>query len=189
MIGTVAVLDANVLYPARLRNLLLRLADADLFSPRWSAMIHTEWMRAHLRTSLTLTPPDLGGLRDLMDAAFPQATVEGFEPLIDKLMLRDLDDRHVLAAAIRGQAGVIVTRNLKDFPARRLARHGVIPIGPDAFIASIFAEAPVEAAAAARAHRLSLSLRPKDTHAYLTGLRRENLPRTVKALRDLLPEI
>ena len=51
-----------------------------------------------------------------MDRHFPDALVVGFEPLIDGLTLPDADDRHVLAAAIRGQADVIITQNLKDFP-------------------------------------------------------------------------
>lgn len=104
--------------PAPLRNLLLRLALADLFRVRWTDRIHEEWIRSVLAQRPDLLPEQLGRTRDLMDRAVPDCLVTGYEGLIDTLDLPDLDDRHVLAAAIRSQASVIVTYNLRDFPVR-----------------------------------------------------------------------
>jgi len=121
----IAVYDACVLYPAPLRDLLLRLALADLFRVRWTDRIHEEWIRSVLAQRPDLLPEQLGRTRDLMDRAVPDCLVTGYEGLIDTLDLPDLDDRHVLAAAIRSQAGVIVTYNLRDFPSAVLMPHGV----------------------------------------------------------------
>lgn len=129
-----AVYDACVLYPAPLRDLLMRLALTDLFRARWTATIHDEWTRNLLRTRPDLTPEQVRRTRDLMDAHVPDALVIGYEPLIDTLALPDPDDRHVLAAAIRAEAGVIVTFNLSDFPPAALAPFGVAAQHPDAFV-------------------------------------------------------
>ena len=121
MASFVAVFDACVLYPAPLRDLLLRLALTDLFRARWSAEIHDEWVRAVLARRPDLSPAILDRTRALMDGAVPDAVVTGHEGLIPTLTLPDPDDRHVLAAAIRCQAGVIVTFNLRT-SRRRLSR-------------------------------------------------------------------
>ena len=122
-----ALLDANVLYPAGLRDFLLRLADRYLYTPLWSADIHAEWMR-----NLLVDRPDLSGdmlerTRAVMDGHFPEAVVTGYEAVAAGLDLPDAGDRHVLAAAIHGRADVIVTRNLRHFPADRRAGPDCIP--------------------------------------------------------------
>ena len=112
----VAVLDACVLYPAPLRDLLLRLALTDLFRARWTDRIHEEWIQSLLSKRPDLSRERLQRTRGLMDRTVPDCLVTGFEELIETLVLPDPDDRHVLAAAIRSQAGVIVTYNIRDFP-------------------------------------------------------------------------
>ena len=112
----VVVYDACVLYPATLRDLLIRLAQTGLVRARWSELILDE-----VFTNLTANRPDLdperlARTRHLMDAAIPDVTVTGHEYLIDQLTLPDPDDRHVLAAAIHAGADLIVTANLTDFP-------------------------------------------------------------------------
>lgn len=117
-----AVLDACVLYPAPIRDLLLHLANAELYTPKWTDRIHDEWLR-----NLILNRPDLEAtklertIREMKNA-FPDSGVENYESLILSLQLPDEDDRHVLAAAIRCKADVIVTFNVKDFPAKDLAQ-------------------------------------------------------------------
>jgi hypothetical protein len=69
-----------------------------------------------------------------MNVAIPDAIVTGYEPQVDRLDLPDLDDRHVLAAAIRSGATSIVTANLADFPRDVLARYGIEPLAPDEFV-------------------------------------------------------
>lgn len=106
--------DANVLYPAELRNILMHLALAGLFRAKWSAAVHEEWMSSLLEKRPDLDRAKLERTRALMDKHAEDALVTGYEDLIPGLQLPDADDRHVLAAAIRGRADVIVTMNLRD---------------------------------------------------------------------------
>src|SRR5713101_6221354 len=129
------VLDACVLYPAPLRDLLLWLAVAGLYRPRWTEAIHEEWMENLLRERPDLARDRLERTRDLMNQAVADCLVSGYESLIASLSLPDPDDRHVLAAAIQAGAESIVTYNLGDFPAAALATHGVQAQHPDEFIA------------------------------------------------------
>lgn len=125
MVGLTALLDANVLYAAGLRDFLLRLADRYLYAPLWSADIHAEWMRSLLADRPDLSADVLERTRAVMDRHFPEAVVTGYRALTVRLDLPEAGDRHVVAAAIRGQADVIVTRNLRNFPADRLASHAL----------------------------------------------------------------
>ncbi len=134
-----AVLDACVLYPARLRDLLLSLAAADLFRPIWSDTIHEEWMANVLTNRPDLTRGQLERTRNLMNRAFPSASVQGFEPIIAKLTLPDPDDRHVLATAMYARAHLIITINLNDFPPAALRAYGIAPAHPDQFVNYLFA--------------------------------------------------
>ena len=170
-----ALLDANVLYPAGLRDVLLRLADRGLYRPLWSARIHEEWTRGVLRDRLDLTPERLARTRELMDRHFPEAVVTGFEALEGELVLPDPDDRHVLAAAIRGGASLIVTANLADFPAAALAPHGIAALGPDAFALTLLERDPEAVLAAARDHRAALVRAPRSAEEHLAAYRRMGL--------------
>lgn len=115
MARLVAVLDANVLHPARPRDLLLRLAIAGTFQPRWTATILAECVGSIAADRPDLTAEQLDRTRHLMGVAVPDALVEGYEDLIDQLELPDPDDRHVLAAAMAAGADLLVTWNLADF--------------------------------------------------------------------------
>jgi predicted nucleic acid-binding protein len=116
MTNFTALYDSCVLYPAPLRDLLMWLALSDLFRARWSNDIHEEWIRNLLEDRPDLTRERLERTRDKMNSNIRDCLVTGYEPLIDGLTLPDPNDRHVLAAAIRASADVIVTFNLKDFP-------------------------------------------------------------------------
>lgn len=142
MASFVAVYDACVLYPAPLRDLLLRLALTDLFRARWTERIHEEWMRSVLKDRSDLSAQQIQRTRELMDLSVPDCLVTGYEGLIENLDLPDPNDRHVLAAAIRCQAGVIVTYNLKDFPQAALAGHGMEAQHPDDFVSHLHDLAP-----------------------------------------------
>jgi len=114
-----AVYDANILYPAPLRDLFTRLAQAGLVRARWTETIHDEWTRNVLEDKPRTSAERIARTRTLMNDAVPDGIVSGYEDLIDSLTLPDPDDRHVLAAAIRGGAEVIVTFNLEDFSRGR----------------------------------------------------------------------
>lgn len=184
-----AFLDANVLYPPTQRSVLLELAHADLYAARWSEDVHREWMRSLASNRPTLPNAVIVRMRALMEAHIGDVSVRGYEPLIPTLSLPDPDDRHVLAAAIHGKAGVIVTSNLKDFPAIALAPYQITAQHPDAFVLSLL-NADAEGVAAALADdRADLVNPPLSVDEYLAVLERGGFPETVAALRlmkDLL---
>lgn len=132
-----AILDANVLYPAPLRDFLLTLADVNLYRPKWSQTIQGEWVRNLLLKRPDLNHKSLQRTCDAMNAAFPDATVTNYSEIMSGLILPDFDDRHVLAAAIKCNADVIVTFNLKDFPVNYLKAYDIEPQHPDDFIMNI----------------------------------------------------
>jgi predicted nucleic acid-binding protein len=119
------VYDACVLYPAPLRELLMRLALTDLYRARWSDQIHEEWITAVLRNRPDLSRAQLERTRSLMNAYVRDALVDGYQSLVPALELPDPNDRHVLAAAIQCGADLILTFNLDDFPEQALTIHGL----------------------------------------------------------------
>lgn len=72
--------------------------------------------------------------RLMMERAFPEALVTDHQALIASFELPDPDVRHVLAAALQTKAAVIVTENLRDFPATVLSRYDIEAVGLDDFI-------------------------------------------------------
>ncbi len=126
--------DACVLYPAPLRDLLMHVAMTDLYRAKWTDAIHDEWTRNVLKDRPDLTPEQLQRTRDLMNAHVRDCLVTGYETLIDAITLPDPKDRHVLAAAIRAGADVIVTFNLKDFPENDLKPYGIEAQHPNDFL-------------------------------------------------------
>jgi predicted nucleic acid-binding protein len=132
-----AFFDANVLYPSGLRNFLMHLALTGIFRAHWSAEVHDEWIRNLLKNRPDLSRDKLERTRQLVDMAIPDALVTGYEHLIDSIELPDRDDRHVVAAAIRGGASVIVTRNLADFPTHALRNFRIEAQHPDDFVLAL----------------------------------------------------
>ncbi|HKF46870.1 MAG TPA: PIN domain-containing protein [Terracidiphilus sp.] len=180
MASLIVFYDANVLYPAELRNFLMHLALMGIFGARWSAKVHE---------SLLANRPDLSRkklerTRELMDKAAPDALVVGYEHLIPQLELPDPNDRHVLAAAIHCGAGIIVTRNLADFPPDRLADFGIEAQHPDEFILHLFELAPGLVIEAAENHRGSLKNPPRTAEEYIVILESQGLTQTALILRE-----
>jgi predicted nucleic acid-binding protein len=138
--SVVALYDANVLYPSTLRDVLIRVGIAQLVRPRWSDQILDETFQNLQANRPDLHAEQLRRTRDLMNRALRDVLVTGHLDLIDTLDLPDRDDRHVLAAAIAGGAQVIVTKNLRDFPAWALAPHGLIAEHPDDFLVNLVQE-------------------------------------------------
>lgn len=161
------VIDTNILFPPILRGLVLDMADKGLFTPLWSARTLGEWRRLVARRGESVE-----SVIAAMQARWPAATIEGDESLLD---LPDPADRHVLAAAIAGGAGIILTENLRDFPRRALGT--IRAIGPDDFVMDLWLarRSPVEKVVAAR----FAGLEGRDLRA---ALRRAGLPRLGKAL-------
>ncbi|HRD82838.1 MAG: PIN domain-containing protein [Saprospiraceae bacterium] len=133
----VAILDANVLYPAPLRDFLLSLAFRGVFAPKWSSDIQEEWTRNLLKNRPDLTQEQLNYTVKLMNTAFPDASVTDFHSSTNSFVLPDEGDRHVLATAVHTKANFIVTFNLKDFPEQPLETLFIKAIHPDDFIHNI----------------------------------------------------
>jgi len=179
-----ALYDACVLYPAPLRDLLMRLALTDLFRARWTDRIHDEWIEALLKQRSDLKRKQLERTKQMMNTHVRDCLVTGYEPLIDGLDLPDADDHHVLAAAIRTRAHVIVTFNLDDFPNDYLARFGIEAQHPDEFVTHLLDLAPGAVCAAVKRQREALQNPSKSVEEMLDALSRQNLPETVMRLDE-----
>lgn len=176
-----AVLDACVLYPTVLREILLGIAQAGLYTPLWSDRILEEWARATRKLgpqAEEIARAEVAAAR----RAFPNATVPPHQGLEARLHLPDEDDIHVLATAIAGGADAIITLNRADFPQGILAGEGLTRRDPDGLLWQLWSENPDAVARVvervrAEAERLSgvpQPLRPL--------LKRARLPRLGKAL-------
>jgi hypothetical protein len=179
-----AIYDACVLYPAPLRSFLMYLAVTDLYRARWTNDIHEEWMRNVLRDHPDITRAQVERIRDLMNAHVRDCLVTGYESLIPSLTLPDPADVHVLAAAIRCGADVIVTANLRHFPAGALEPYGIEAQHPDQFLTHQLDLAANIVCAAAKTHRASLKQPPMTVEEYLAALVRQGLAQTASVLRQ-----
>ncbi len=128
------LLDSCVLYPAPLRDLLLQLASKGLFRGRWTKQIQDEWIRSLLKNRPDLKEDQLKRTCDLMNISVLDCMIQGYEDLMPGISLPDPDDVHVLAAAVKAQAQIIVTTNIKDFPIETLQKFDIEAQHPDTFL-------------------------------------------------------
>lgn len=180
-----AILDANVLYPFLLRDLLLSLAQQYLYVPKWSDDIEREWS-SHLKQDRPDIEPDkITHIIREMNRSFKNAKVTGYDKLISDLQLPDPDDRHVLAAAIVSQAKVIVTFNLKDFDTKELLKHDIDAVHPDNFVISLIDQGEEQAKSALR-NMVNRRIKPPTTENELIGrLNKSGLPEASERFYDL----
>jgi predicted nucleic acid-binding protein len=180
-----ALLDACVLYPAPVADLLISLHVAGLFAARWTNAIDDEWMRNVIEAR-----PDLAGKlerrRDAMRSAVSDWEVEeaAWNQVAAGLKLPDPNDVHVLAAAVAGHADCIVTANLKDFPAEVLAPLGLEAIHPDDFVLYQIDLEPYRAVAAVKGMRARLRKPAMGVEEFLSTLERNQLVATASRLRE-----
>jgi hypothetical protein len=178
-----ALLDANVLYPAPLRDVLMQLAVTDIFRAKWTEYIHQEWIDALMRREPDRDRAQLERTRELMNRSTRDCLVTGYEPLIATLELPDPDDRHVLAAAIVGRCDAIVTKNLKDFPDDVLKQYGIEKQHPDEFLSNHLNLAPGTFCDAIKKVRSRLKNPAYDVNEYLENLTRQDLVVTAAELK------
>ncbi len=176
------VYDACVLYPAPLRDLLMRLALTDLYRAKWTDRIHDEWTSNLLAKRKDLTEQRLARTRALMNQNVRESLVAGYEHLIASVVLPDPDDRHVVAAAIHSGAEAIITFNMKDFPKAALDKFNIEAIHPDDFIVDLLDLNAGKVLAAVAEHRASLKNPPKSVPEYLSTLTAQGLMQTVSIL-------
>ena len=127
------LLDACVLYPTVMREMLIGAAGQGLFTPLWSARILEEWARAAAKHGVGQEAYARGEI-SLLQSAWPKASITAPDGLASRLWLPDPNDIHVLAAAISGSADMIITLNRKDFPKNILAEEGLDRLDPDALL-------------------------------------------------------
>lgn len=180
-----AVLDANALYPALLRDLLLSLAHADLYSANWSAHIRDEWTRSLLRDRPAMRT-QIAAAAQAMEDVIADGLVVGYEHLIEGLTLPDPDDRHVLAAAIVGHADAIVTFNQKDFPEEILGPLGIETQTPDEFVLNQLLLDKATTLSAIKRMRERWNRPQYDAAALIALLEQRGLPQTAAHLLDAL---
>jgi predicted nucleic acid-binding protein len=180
-----ALLDANVLYPAPVRDLLLHLADTGLYCPKWTDKIHDEWMQNLLLNRRDLKLSSLKAAKKAMNLAFPDADTKGFLHQIEKLQLPDNDDRHVLAAAIHAKADLIITFNVKDFPEKYLASFTIKSIHPDDFIVKLIHQDKEAAWKAFNNQVANLKHPPMTKEEVLNSLKKCGLRESVNLLLTL----
>ncbi|GAA6149057.1 PIN domain-containing protein [Pseudooceanicola nitratireducens] len=176
------VLDACVLYPTVMREVLLAAARAGLYQPLWSERITEEWARAAARIEPGQEAQARGEIA-MLGAQFPRARIAAaHEGLTNRLWLPDPADIHVLATAIAGHADGIVTMNAKDFPRNILAEEGLIRADPDTLLLGFFEAQPevmsrVAGDVLATARRLS-----SDDWTLRSLMKKARLPRFGKAV-------
>lgn len=137
------VLDACVLANARVCDLYLRLAEGPrLYLPRWSSEILDEVRRTQTTKLKKPYSAELADYwREEVIGTFPEALIEGYEHLVP-LMANHAKDRHVLAAAVREQASLIVTFNLKDFPPEACEPWKVCVEHPEEYLLTLYSLSP-----------------------------------------------
>ncbi|MEQ1695235.1 MAG: PIN domain-containing protein [Hyphomicrobiaceae bacterium] len=164
-------LDANVLFSAAVRDLVVQLGVDGLLDLRWSDAVQDEWTYALALTRPDLSPERLARTRLRLEAALPVARVANYEHLISTLVLPDPNDRHVLAAAMTAEASMILTFNLADFP-----RTSIPPVHPDQLLTTLAKATPVALCATIKTVRTRLANPPTSPTGYLDILRRNQLP-------------
>lgn len=175
------LLDACVIYPTVMREMLLGVARTGAYTPLWSPRILEEWARAARKLGPQGETIARGEIA-MLEAAFPKASVAPHAGLEARLWLPDPNDIHVLAAAVHGNADGIITMNAKDFPRNILAEEGLSRNDPDAFLLGHFHAAPhavsaVGEAVLGEARRLS-----GEDWTLRALMKKARLPRLGKAL-------
>lgn len=175
----IALLDANVIWSAAVRDTLLLAAEQDLFRPVWSRQILGEMARGLKARRPDLDPARIDRTVDRMLEHFPEALVDGYQDLIPA-MRNHQGDRHVLAAAVGAGAGVIVTWNLGHFSGEACATYGIHVQSPDDFLCDLWELQPDEMVLVLTQQAGHLLNPPTTTRQVLTTLGR-SLPRFADA--------
>ena len=169
--------DACVLYPTVLREILMGCAARGLYRPVWSARILEEWARATVKlgpVAEDVARSEIAGLR----ATWPAAEVVPRAGDLARLWLPDLNDVHVLAAAVVAGADRLVTFNARDFPRHLLAAEGVERVDPDQLLTNLWAE-----------HEVAILDGVAEVHGTAERLSGETLPLRTLLKRARLPRL
>jgi predicted nucleic acid-binding protein len=181
-----AVLDACVLFPTVLREILLGVAGKGLYEPLWSDRILREWVLATAKLG-PLAQVQAEGDATLLRAAFPRACLRDRPEIEARLLLPDPNDLHVLAVAIAGHADAIITFNAADFPRHILAEEGIDRRDPDGFLWQLWSFHPAEVSQVVAAVHATAERMAGTQLSAKSLLKRAKLPRLAKALYPAAP--
>ena len=175
------VLDACVLYPTVMREMLLGAARAGMYQPLWSDRLLEEWARAAARHD-PMQEVQARGEIAMLGAQWPKARVTAPEGLLNRLWLPDPADIHVLATAVAGSADGIVTMNAKDFPRHILAEEGLTRADPDTLLLGFYEAQPDKMRDAAEAVLTEARRLSDDSWTMRSLMKKARLPRLGKVL-------
>ena len=178
-------LDACALVPIVLADTLLRVAERGLYRPLWSERILAEAQGAILGIHPDIDAATVARRFNDMEVAFDDAMVMGWEDLEETISLPDPDDRHVVAAAIRGGAQAIVTSNLADFPSDALAAFDLEAVHPDDFLLDQLDLSPVVVQDVAREQAAHSNAPPLTVQDLILRLDRAGVPKFADELGRL----
>lgn len=164
----------------------MTLAAEAVYRARWTAEIQEEWIRNLIEKRPDLNKEKLLHTASLMNAAVEDAIVRDYEYLIPTLELPDIDDRHVLAAAIVGHADAIVTFNLKDFPETMVSQHAIEILHPDDFLVAQYDLDKIAILSILKECRMKLRKPPKSAEDDIATLEQQGLPQTCQILRNAI---
>lgn len=167
----------------------MRLALTDIYQAKWTEEIHREWIYNLLKNRPDLTENQLLKIKEKMNMHVRDSLVEGYEKLINKLILPDPNDRHVLAAAIHAKAQLIITFNLRDFPAKTIAQYNLQAQNPDDFLVYLLGLDAEKVISTVRETRQSLKNPPKNPQEYLDTLKLQSLPKITNYLHKYIHNI
>lgn len=183
--GFVALYDTSVLFPAPVCDLLIRIGQAGLVEAKWSEAILAELVDV-LQKNADMPIERAERRCALMRESIRDVNVVGWEHLVNDLNLPDPEDNHVLAAAIRGHAQVIVTANLKHFPQLILKEFDIQAIHPDEFVVSLMDLHEGRIVGIVHLQAAALKNPPMSVPDVVDALARSGLPRTAARLRIAL---
>ena len=185
MISTsTAVIDANVFFGARLTSLVLFLAQTKVFRARWTEKINDEWVRSvHEKQKIPLEKLEMR--RSYINQSVLDCLVLDYETLEGSFNLPDSEDEHVLAAAVRTRADVIVTLNLGDFPSAIMSPLGIEAKHPDDFLLNLFGVSPEVFIEAVKQDFEHYKAPPLTFEQYVEDLRKAGVPGTAQKIEEL----
>lgn len=178
------IIDTNVIYPIEIRDVIFWFAHYNMFTMKWSKLIFNEWEEVMRRKNIDEI--EIVKRINRASQAFPDALVENYQILIHSLELKDIKDKHVLAAAIKANANIIVTNNLKDFPEDYLMNFGLEAKSADDFLADIIDLNPILAVKAFRELVLNRKNPIMDEYQVLGAMRKNGLQQTADYLHSLI---
>ena len=181
------LLDANVLYSVAISDALMEVAATGIYAAKWSKAIDEEWVR-NLAKNKNRAETDFHTRRDSMHDACPDWEVpeEGWKLIEPCLSLPDMNDRHVLAAAVAGHADSIVTVNIKDFPSSILDPLGITALHPDEFLLQQLQLEPLVVLPAFKAMRARLKNPAFTPEKFVDAIERNGLIQTAAFLGQAL---